>query len=137
MLPAHMPHVLPFLIHWAVTAFSLWLAARIFKGLHFDSGAALAWSALLLGLANAVVRPVLVVLTLPLTLLTFGLFLLVINALMLMLVSGLVRGFRIDRFRTAFFASVFIAVLSLVIGAVVSLDDPGAEIQMPKGTVWI
>lgn len=132
-----MSHVLPFLVHWAVTALSLWLASRVFKGLRFDSGGALAWSALLLGLANAIVRPVLVVLTLPLTLLTFGLFLLVINALMLMLVAALVRGFRIDRFRTAFFASVFLAVLSLVAGAVVSLHDPGAEIQMPKGTVWI
>lgn len=132
-----MPHVLPFLVHWGVTALSLWLAARIFKGLRFDGPGALLWSALLLGLANAIVRPVLVVLTLPLTLLTFGLFLLVINAAMLMLVAALVRGFRIDRFRTAFFASVFLAVLSLVIGALVSLGDPGAEIQMPNGSVWI
>lgn len=132
-----MSHVLPFLLHWAITALSLWLAARVFRGVRFDSAAALVWSALLLGLANAVVRPVLVVLTLPLTLLTFGLFLLVINALMLMLVAGLVRGFHIDRFRTALFASVFIAVLSLIIGAVVSRGDPGQEIQLPEGTTWI
>lgn len=132
-----MHHVLPFLAHWAITALSLWLAARVFKGLRFDSTGALLWSALLLGLANAIVKPVLIVLTLPLTLVTFGLFLLVINALMLVLVAGLVHGFRIDRFRTAFFASVFLAVLSLAFGALLSLGDPGAEIQMPKGTVWI
>ena len=132
-----MPHILTFLVHWAVTAFSLWLADLVFKGLRFDSTRSLILSALLLGLANAIVRPVLVVLTLPLTLLTFGLFLLVINALMLMLVARLVRGFRIDGFWTAFFASVFLAILSLVIGALVSLGDPGSEIQLPKGTVWI
>jgi len=132
-----MPHVLPFLIHLGATALSLWLAARVFRGLHFDSPGALLLSALLLGLANAIVRPVLVVLTLPLTLLTFGVFLLVINALMLMLVAALVRGFRIDRFRTAFFASVFLAVLSLAAGALVSLHDPGAEVRTPEGAVWL
>ena len=58
-----MPHILPFLLHWAATAALLWLASRLFKGLRFDSGRALAISALLLGLANAVVRPILVVLT--------------------------------------------------------------------------
>ena len=132
-----MPHLVPFVLHWAVTALSLWIASRVFKGLRFDSGGALAISALLLGLANAIVRPILVVLTLPLTLLTFGVFLLVINALMLMLVAALVRGFTIRSFGTAFLASIFLAVLSLVFGALVSLGDPGAEIQVPRGTVWL
>lgn len=132
-----MSHLLTFLLHWAITALSLWLASRLFKGLRFDSGRALLVSALLLGLANAIVRPVLVFLTLPLTLITFGAFLLVINALMLMLVARLVRGFTISGFWTAFFASIFVAVLSLAIGYFVSLGDPGSEIQLPKGTVWI
>ncbi|MEJ8839342.1 phage holin family protein [Ramlibacter sp. AN1133] len=130
-------HLLPFLVHWGITALSLWLASRLFKGLRFDSGRALLISALLLGLANAIVRPVLVVLTFPLTLVTFGLFLLVINALMLLLVARLVRGFTIAGFGTAFLASIFVGVLSIVIGAVASIGDPGAEIQMPSGTVWL
>jgi putative membrane protein len=137
MLEGNMPHLVTFLLHWAITALCLWLASRVFKGLQFDSGRSLLISALLLGLANAIVRPLLVVLTLPLTLLTFGVFLLVINALMLMLVARLVRGFRIAGFGTAFFASIFVAVLSLVIGSVVSVGDPGAEVQMPHGTVWL
>ena len=137
MLWQAMAHILPFLVHWAVTALSLWVASRVFKGLRFDSGRALLISGLLLGLANAVVRPVLVVLTLPLTLVTFGLFLLVINALMLMLVARLVRGFTISGFWTAFFASLFVAFLSLVIGSVVSIGDPASEIEMPQGTVWL
>lgn len=132
-----MHHLLAFLVHWAVTALSLWVASHVFRGLRFDDGRALLISALLLGLANAVVRPILVVLTLPLTLLTFGLFLLVINALMLLLVARLVRGFTISGFWTAFFASIFVALLSLVIGALVSLGDPGSEIQLPPGTVWL
>lgn len=132
-----MAHLLPFLLHWGITALSLWLASRVFHGLRFDSGRTLLVSALLLGLANAIVRPVLVVLTFPLTLITFGVFLLVINALMLMLVARLVRGFTIAGFGTAFLASIFVAFLSLVIGALVSLGDPGAEVQLPHGTVWL
>ena len=132
-----MAHIFPFLLHWSVTALSLWLASKLFKGLRFDGLRSLLISALVLGLANAIVRPVLVVLTFPLTLLTFGLFLLVINALVLMLVARLVKGFSIRGFGTALLASMFVAVLSLVIGSLVSIGDPGAEVQLPKGTVWI
>ena len=91
----------------AITALSLWAASHIFRGLKFDSTSSLVVSALLLGFANAIVKPLLIVLTLPLTLLTFGLFLLVINALMVLLVSALVKGFRVSGFWTAFFASIF------------------------------
>jgi putative membrane protein len=134
-----MDHIVPFLIHWAITAFSLWLASRIFKGLKFQSASALVVSALLLGFANAIVKPLLIFLTLPLTLITFGLFLLVINALVLMLVAAIVKGFRISGFWTAFFASIFISLLSIVIGALVSTQDPGQEIQMPtdRGAIWL
>jgi putative membrane protein len=132
-----MEHILPFLIHWGITALSLWIASHVFKGLKFADGRSLLIAALLLGLANAVVRPVLVILTLPLTLVTFGLFLLVINALVLLLVAGLVRGFTISSFWTALFASIFVSVLSLAIGAAVSVGDPGEEVQMPSGTTWL
>jgi putative membrane protein len=132
-----MAYILPFFVQWAITALCLWLADRLFKGLKFDSARSLIIAALLLGLANAVVRPILVVLTLPLTVLTFGLFLLVINALMLLLVARLVRGFSISGFGTAVLASLFIAVLSLVIGAFVDFGEPGTGMQLPKGTVWL
>lgn len=134
-----MNHLIPFLVHWAIAAFSLWLASKIFKGLSFGSTGAVVLSALLLGFANAVVKPLLILLTLPLTLVTFGLFLLVINALVLMLVAALVKGFRISGFWTALLASLFISVVSTVIGAVVSQDDPGQEIRMPtQGSgVWL
>ena len=108
------------LIHWAVTSISLWVASEIFDGIHFASGSALLVSALVLGLANALVRPILIILTLPLTILTLGLFLLVVNALVLLLVSSLVTGFTVSGFGTAFVASIFVAVTSFLINAVLN-----------------
>lgn len=127
----------PFLAHWAITALALWAASFLFRGIKFDSTGALAIAALLLGFANAVVKPLLIVLTLPLTLLTFGLFLLVINALMILLVSALVRGFRVSGFWTALFASIFISLLSIAIGSLVGGSDPATTIQMPQSGNWL
>jgi len=127
----------PFLLHWAITSLSLWVASHIFKGLRFESTGALIVSALLLGFANAVVKPLLIVLTLPLTLLTFGGFLLVINALVFQLVAALVKGFRLSGFWTAFFASLFIWLLSLLIGSLLTGGDPAQTIQMPRSGVWL
>ncbi|MDB5879065.1 MAG: rane protein of unknown function [Variovorax sp.] len=127
----------PFLVHWAITALALWAASFLFRGIRFDSTGALAIAALLLGFANAVVKPLLIVLTLPLTLLTFGLFLLVINALMILLVSALVRGFRVSGFWTALFASIFISLLSIAIGSLVGGSDPATTIQMPQSGNWL
>lgn len=131
------PELTPFLLHWAITALTLWVASRLFKGIEFTNTSSLVISALLLGLANALVKPLLIVLTLPLTLLTFGLFLLVINALMILLVSGLVRGFKVSGFWTAFFASIFISLLSTLIGSLLGGSDPATTIQMPHDGVWL
>ena len=67
----------PFLLHWGITALSLWVASHVSSGLKFANVSSLIVSALLLGFANAIVKPLLILLTLPLTLLTFGLFILV------------------------------------------------------------
>jgi putative membrane protein len=112
-----MPNLIPFFAQWGLTALSLWVTSFIFDGIQFDGAAALIVAALVLGFANAIVKPILVLLTLPLTALTMGLFLLVINALVLMLVSTVVSGFTISSFWTAFFAGIFISVFSLFIGA--------------------
>jgi putative membrane protein len=110
-----MGNVTPFLAQWALTSLSLWVASYIFSGLRFTDGGSLLVAALLLGFANAIVKPLLILFTLPLTVLTMGLFLLVINALVLMLVSSLVSGFTISSFWTAFFASIFISLFSLFV----------------------
>jgi putative membrane protein len=130
-------NVTQFLLHWAITALALWLASLLFKGLKFSDTTSLVVSALLLGFANAIVKPLLILLTLPLTLITFGFFLLVINALMIMLVAKLVKGFQVSGFWTAFFASIFISLLSIAIGAMVSSGDPRTEIHVPQGTTWL
>jgi putative membrane protein len=108
-----------FLAHWGITSLSLWVASFIFHGISFTNKKSLLISALLLGLVNAVVRPVIIILTIPLTLVTFGFFLLVINALMMLLVSALVRGFRVSGFWTAFFASIVVTILSLFVGMLI------------------
>lgn len=105
-----------FIVQWGITALSLWVASFIFHGITFSDKRALVTSALLLGLANAIIRPVVILLTIPLTIITFGFFLLVINALMMLLVSSVVKGFKVSGFWTAFFASIFIAILSFFVG---------------------
>jgi putative membrane protein len=95
-----------------IVALGLWLASEIFSGLQFSSAATLFAAALLLGIVNAIVRPIAIVLTLPLTLLTLGLFLLVINAGMLGLVAWMLPGFQISGFWTALGASLVVSVVS-------------------------
>lgn len=128
--------LVPFLVQWLITSLSLWASSYVFAGLKFENARALVISALLLGFANAIVKPLLIILTLPLTLVTFGLFLLVINALMILLVAWLVKGFTISGFWTAFFASIFISVLSFLIGAFFS-GDGNPPLQPPRGGTWL
>ena len=125
----------PFLLHWGIMSLSLWVTSYVFRGIKFADTSSLVISALLLGFANAIVKPLLIVLTLPLTLVTFGFFLLVINALMILLVSSLVRGFTVTGFWTAFFASIFISVLSFLIG--LFLVGGNRPIELPGNGTWL
>ncbi len=87
-----------FFIRLVVTALSLGLAAKVIPGVQVNGWDNLFYTALLLGIVNAVLRPILVILTFPITLVTLGLFLLVINAAMLGLVAWLLPGFAVDGF---------------------------------------
>jgi putative membrane protein len=108
-----------FALHWAITSLSLWVVSYLFSGITFESSSSLIISALLLGFANAIIKPLFVILTLPLTVVTLGFWLLVINAIMILLTSSLVEGFHVAGFWTAFFASIFISVLSSVFSSLV------------------
>lgn len=119
-----------FFIHWGIMSLSLWVASYLFSGLKFSGNASLLVAALLLGFANAILRPILIVLTLPLTLITFGLFLLVINALIIQLVAALVKGFQVSGFWTAFFVSIFIAAFGFFIELLIPGSTP---IVIPAG----
>ena len=102
-----------FLIRAAVVAIGLWLASKM--GLvAFSSTGTLIAAALLLGVVNAFVRPVIIILTLPITLLTLGLFLLVINALMIMFVAWLVPGFLVAGFWSAVLAAIVVSLTSWI-----------------------
>jgi putative membrane protein len=93
-----------------VVALGLWLAAELVPGIEVRGGWTLLGAAILLGLVNAVVRPVLVVLTLPFTILSLGLFLLVINAAMLGLVAAMFDGFAIASFWSAVLGSLIVSI---------------------------
>lgn len=95
------------------------MASYIFSSIRFADAGSLIIAALLLGFVNAIVKPLLILFTLPLTVVTMGIFLLVINALVLMLVSAVVSGFAVSSFWTAFFASIFISLFSLFVSGLV------------------
>jgi len=105
------------IVHVLVTAFLLFIVAKVIDGIEVRDGKAAIFGAVMLGLANAFVRPILVVLTLPVTLLTLGLFLLVVNALMLMLAAAVVDGFEVRGFGPALLGSVGLAVLNYLVAA--------------------
>jgi putative membrane protein len=112
-----------FILRAAFVALGLWLATQILDGLYFASAGVLLIAALLLGIVNAIVRPIAIVLTLPLTLLTLGLFLLVVNAGMVGLVALMLDGFEIDDFWTALAASIIVSIVSWVASGL--LNDKG------------
>lgn len=103
-----------FLMRAAITALGLWVASEIFDGLQFESPSKLIVAAILLGIVNAVVRPLAFILTLPLTVLSLGLFLLVLNAAMVGLVAWMLPGFEIAGFWTAVGAALIVSLVSWV-----------------------
>lgn len=103
-----------FLLRLVISALGLWLASKIVPGISVDSWGSLAAAALLLGIVNALVRPILFILTLPFTIITLGLFLLVINAAMLGLVAFFLHGFHVDGFWAALFGSIVVSLTSWV-----------------------
>jgi len=102
--------------HLVVSALLLLLVANVVRGFRVDGPVPALLAALVLGLVNAFVRPLAILLTLPLTLLTFGLFLLVVNALMLMLAAALVPGFSVRGFGPAFWGALLLALFNLAVG---------------------
>jgi putative membrane protein len=103
-----------FVIRALFAALGLWLSARLIGGVKVRDAGTLIVAAVLLGLVNAFVRPVVFVLTLPLTIVTLGLFLLVVNALMIMLVSAFLSGFEVHGLWAGILAAVVTGVMSWI-----------------------
>lgn len=102
------------LLRWVVNAGALLLVAYLYPGVTVESFFAALIAALVLGLVNAIVRPVLVLLTLPVTVLTLGLFLFVINAFLFWFVAEIVQGFRVTGFGAALIGSILYSVITLL-----------------------
>jgi putative membrane protein len=101
-----------FLIRLAISAFGLWLADRLLGGITIDNTGTLVVAALLYGVVNAVVRPLAILLTLPITVITLGLFLFVVNAAMFGLVAALLDGFHVAGFGSALLGSIVVGLTS-------------------------
>jgi putative membrane protein len=122
--------MLAYFLRAAFAALGLWLATGVVSGLHFNDAQTLVVAALLLGVINAVIRPLVIILTLPITLLSLGLFLLVINAAMLGLVAWLLPGFHVDTFGTAVLTSLIVSLCSWVASAL--LGNPNVQIKIKR-----
>jgi len=106
--------MLGFLIRTSLVALGLWLATAWVNGVYIDTASTLILAGLLLGIVNSIVRPIAILLTLPMTILTLGLFLLVINAGMVALVAGILPGMHVASFWAAFWTAVLVSLVSFV-----------------------
>jgi len=108
-----------FIIKVLVTALAVWVAAYFLPGVHLQNDAkTIIVVALVLALLNAIVKPLLIILTIPVTIITLGLFLLVINALMVIWTSNLVGGFKIDGWLTALLFSLIVSIVSSILHSI-------------------
>jgi putative membrane protein len=119
--------MLGFLVRAAIVALGLWLATAWVHGVSIDTPATLILAGILLGIVNSIVRPIAILLTLPMTILTLGLFLLVINAGMVALVAWMLPGMHVAGFGPAFWAALVVSLVSIV----------GSWFVGPKGKVEI
>lgn len=115
-----------FIVRALISAAGLWLATKIVPGIEVASLGSLLAAAVLLGLANAIVRPILIVLTLPITVVTLGLFLLIINGAMIKLVAFFLHGFIVHGWMAAILASLVVGLTGWVASWFIHADQRGA-----------
>ena len=111
-----------FLIHWLIIALALWVTAYILPGVNIDSTQALAIAAIVLGLVNALVRPILTILTLPITILTLGLFYFLVNGFTFLLVTKMVPGFEVSSYWWAVLGALVVSIISSFVGSFFDKD---------------
>jgi putative membrane protein len=116
-----------FILRAAIAALGLWLATEWVHGIDIDAPITLVIAAVLLGVVNAFIRPLLILLTLPFTIVTLGLFLLVVNAAMLSLVAWMLAGMQIAGFWAAFWGALIVSIVSWI----------GSMVFGPKGKIQV
>jgi putative membrane protein len=115
-----------FILRACISALGLWLATRLVSGIRIDDAWTLVWAAFLLGVVNAIVRPIAIILTLPITILTLGLFLLIVNTAMVALVAAMLSGFHIFG---GFWSALATAVIVGITGWI------GSSLIGPRGKI--
>jgi putative membrane protein len=113
-----------FLTHWLVLAIALLVTTYVVGGVSVDSYTSLAVAALVIGFVNALVRPILVLLSLPLTILTLGLFYLVVNGACFMLAAWLVNGFDVTSWWAAIFGALVMSIVGWLINSIIAPPRP-------------
>jgi putative membrane protein len=108
------------LIRWLILTAAIIVASYLLEGIHISGFFSAFFAAAILGILNALFRPVLLILTLPINILTLGLFTFIINALMLKMASGVIPGFEVHGFWTAVFGSLIISVVSWLLNSFIS-----------------
>ncbi len=107
-----------FITRWLLNAVAIGITAYLIPGMDVNGFWALLWAGLILGLLNAIIKPILFVLTLPITVLTLGIFALVLNGIMLYITAWIVGGFSIASFWTAVLGSIVISIISSILSKI-------------------
>ena len=121
-----------FLQQWLISTLAVLVATQMVNGIRYDSWSGLLVATLLLGILNTFLRPLLTMLSLPLLILTLGLFRLVINALLLLLVARLVDQFHVDSFGSAFWGGVVISIVALLLNTLTGTGDTRIQVRRGK-----
>jgi putative membrane protein len=119
-------------LRWLILTAAILVASHVVEGITVKGFWSAFFSAAILGILNAFFRPILIFLTLPFTILSFGLFIFVINALLLMMVSGVIPGFEVHGFWSALFGSLIISIVSWLLGSFVNEHGKIQYIDLKK-----
>ena len=123
---------LKLLIKWIILTASILVVSYLLDGIKVDNFLTALFAAALLGILNSVVRPLLILLTLPINLITFGIFIFIINAALLMLVSHVITGFHVAGFWTAVFGSILISITNALLNWFIKDNRPPAPPRPPS-----
>lgn len=125
------PTAKAFLQRWVVTTVGVLVAANMVRGIRYDTFLGLLLASLLLGILNAFVRPVMIILALPLLIFTLGLFILVINAVLLYLVGGVLTTFHVDSFGAALVGALIVSVVSMIANWLLGSKETQVRVRRP------
>jgi putative membrane protein len=119
-------------LRWFFLTVAITVAAYLIKGIQVDGFISALMAAAILGVLNVFFRPILLILTLPLNILTFGLFTFVVNAILLMMASGVISGFHVNGFWSAIFGSLIISIFNWIVSSVINEQGRVQYIDLRK-----